>query len=158
MKYPCSSPQVSPYSDVTVRRWSSLLYGVWLLPSISRLTPFDRSATTTRTGLEVGITRAFVHVTRNGRATCELLASVGKRTLHDVAGPNRASAPVYSSLWRPRPARNRLDLHDADRSFPAINFPLVAVIWAVFDLGAREGSREIPHSQPRPVPDALSES
>jgi len=32
-------------------------------------------------GLEVGITRAYVHVTRSGRATCELPASVGKRTL-----------------------------------------------------------------------------
>src|SRR5258708_36142256 len=131
VKYPCSSPQVSPYSDVTVRRWSSLLYGVWLLPSISRLTPFDRSATTTRTGLEVGITRAFVHVTRNGRATCELLASVGKRTLHDVAGSNRASAPLYSSLRRPRPARNRLELHHADPSFSALHFSFGAVISAL---------------------------
>ena len=48
----------------------------------------------------------------------------------DVAGSNRASAPVYGSLRRARPARNRLDLHDADGSFPAINIPLVAVIWA----------------------------
>src|ERR1700682_1131864 len=78
---PCSFSQVSPYSDVTVRRWSSLLCAVWLLPSISRPTPFDRSTTAIRMGPEVGITRAYVHVTRSGRATCELPAAVGKRTL-----------------------------------------------------------------------------
>ena len=49
---------------------------------------------------------------------------------NDVAGQNRASAPVYGSLQRPRPARNRLAFHDADGSFPAINIPLVTVIWA----------------------------
>ena len=79
-------------------------------------------------GLEVGITRAFAYVTQNGRATCELPASVGKGHCDDVAGSNRASAPVYGSLRRPRPARNRLDLHDADGSFPAISIPLVALI------------------------------
>jgi hypothetical protein len=47
----------------------------------------------------------------------------------DVASPNRASTPVYDSLRRTRPARNRLDLHDADGSFPAINIPVGAVIW-----------------------------
>src|SRR6202171_4534735 len=78
---PCSFSQVSPYSDVTVRRWSSLLCAVWLLPSISGPTPFDRSTTAIRMGLEGGITRAYVHVTRSGRATFELPASVGKRTL-----------------------------------------------------------------------------
>src|SRR6266849_5449740 len=47
----------------------------------------------------------------------------------DVASPNRASTPIYVSLRRTRPARNRLDLHDADGSCPAINIPVGAVIW-----------------------------
>lgn len=151
--------QVSPYFDVSVRRRFSFLCGVWLLPSISRLTPFDRStAAAIRMRLEVGITRAYVQVTRSAKQHVSFRRQSVKGHCDDVAGQNRASAPLYGSLQRPHPARNRLDLHDADGSFPAINIPLAAVIWAVFDLGSRDGSREIPHSQPRPLPDALSES
>jgi hypothetical protein len=65
------SPQACQYSDVTVREWFSLLCAVWLLSSISSLTPFDRTTTAIRMGLAVGITRACVHVSLRGTGVCE---------------------------------------------------------------------------------------
>ncbi len=68
---PRSFSQACQYSDVTVRKSFSLLWAVWLLSSISSLTPFDRSTTAIRMGLEVGITRACVHVSLRGTGVCE---------------------------------------------------------------------------------------
>jgi hypothetical protein len=71
LKHPCSFAQASPYSDVTVRKSFSLLWAVWRLSSISSLTLFDRSTSAIRMGLEVGVTRACVHLSRRGIGVCE---------------------------------------------------------------------------------------
>jgi hypothetical protein len=94
-KRPCSFSQACQYSDVTVSEWFSLLCAVWLLSSISSLTPFDRSTTAIRRGLEVGITRACVHVSLRGTGVCEPPgASQPKATAMMWLVRNRASVPV----------------------------------------------------------------
>jgi len=68
---PRSFSQACQYSDVTVREWFSLRCAAWLLSSIFIPNPFRWSTTAIRTGLEVGITRACVHVALRGIAVCE---------------------------------------------------------------------------------------